>query len=155
MKTIEVDKSKVTLHLWDTAGLERFSALTSSFYSRAAGIMLCFAVNDRTSFERVIHWMVQVQQFAKKDVCKILVATKCDIEDRCVSQKEGEMLAERYGIKYIETSAKENKNVEEAFRTLTKIIKDNGKLNKQTESISRTRLSSKAKIEKENGCCGS
>jgi len=153
MKPIDVEKKRITLHLWDTAGVERFSALTSSFYNKASGILLCYSISDRVSFERVTHWIVQVQQFARKDVCKLLVATKCDLKERRVSTEEGKALAERYGIKFIETSAKENKNVDEAFMAIAQEVKKSGLLYKEGEGDARHRLSSKAKIETEKGCC--
>jgi GTPase SAR1 family protein len=48
-------------------------------------------------------------------VCKILIGNKCDLKDREVLYDEGKNLAETYGIKFYETSAKENKNIDECF----------------------------------------
>jgi GTPase SAR1 family protein len=60
-------------------------------------------------------------------VYKFLVGNKCDMEDkRKVSYEQGKEFADTYGMKFIETSAKNSINVEEAFVTMTKeIIKQN------------------------------
>jgi GTPase SAR1 family protein len=58
-------------------------------------------------------------------VNKILVGTKCDLESRReVTSEEGKGLAKEYNIPFIETSAKEGTNVEEAFLTIATAVKD-------------------------------
>ena len=55
------------------------------------------------------------------DVCKILIATKTDLEgDRVVSTSQGEALATKFSIPFIEVSSKENKNTRECFELLGK-----------------------------------
>jgi Ras-related protein Rab-8A len=57
-------------------------------------------------------------------VNKILIGNKCDWNDkRAVSEDQGRELAEELGVKFIETSAKVNEGVEEAFFTLARDIK--------------------------------
>lgn len=50
----------------------------------------------------------------------ILVASKADLEgERKVASKQGEGLAEKYNIKFIETSSKEDSNISRIFDLLT------------------------------------
>lgn len=51
--SIEIDDKKVTIQLWDTAGQERFHTLTAAFFKGSDGIVVCYSVNDRRSFEHV------------------------------------------------------------------------------------------------------
>lgn len=54
---------------------------------------------------------------------KILIANKCDLEDkRVVTKEEGEELAVNNGMGYFETSAKSNMNVDECFAKLVASI---------------------------------
>ena len=60
---------------------------------------------------------------ASKNVYKILVGNKCDLEDkRKVSYEQGKEFADQYGMKFLETSAKTAQNVAESFVTMTKEI---------------------------------
>lgn len=120
VKTIEVGGKKVKIQAWDTAGQERFRTITQTFYRGAAGVILTYAVNDRASFANVESWMKQIKEHASSDICKILVGNKSDLGDRCVDYQEGKRLAERYGIQFYETSAKEGQNVKDAFESIAK-----------------------------------
>ena len=87
------------------------------------GIMVVYDVTDEKSYTNVIKWMGNIAEHANKNVDKILVANKCDLEEkRKVARDRGESLAEDLGISYVEMSALSNSNIEEAFTTLTKGI---------------------------------
>lgn len=62
-------------------------------------------------------------QHASEDVQKILLANKCDvIERRAVSSERGEKIAKAHGIKFLETSARSNINIQKAFGDLAEAI---------------------------------
>ena len=66
-------------------------------------------------------WFQNVEQHATEGVHKILIGNKCDwSEKRVVSEEQGKTLARELGIPFIETSAKSNINVEEAFFSLAR-----------------------------------
>ena len=68
--------------------------------------------------------MRQINEHASENVTKLLLANKSDAPDRCVTTEEGQKLADSYGIKFFEGSAKEDINIKEAFEALTIEIKD-------------------------------
>lgn len=56
-----------------------------------------------------------------------LYSAKCGLHELCtqvVSTIKGIAMAEQYGIKFFETSAKANLNVEESFMTMAKDVND-------------------------------
>ena len=82
------------------------------------GILLVYDVNDKTSFQNIRNWMRQIKQHASSNVNSILIANKADLKDRVISTEEGRALAEEFGIEYFETSAKDDINVDDAFRNI-------------------------------------
>lgn len=112
------------LFVRDTAGQERFRTITTAYYRGAMGIMLVYDITNEKSFENIKNWIRNIEENASADVEKMLLGNKCEMEEkRQVSRERGEQLAIEYNIKFIETSAKESINVEEAFFTLARDIK--------------------------------
>ena len=74
-----------------------------------------FDCTDRRSFTNVSSWMKQIDTHASKDVIKVIVANKTDLDDRDVSSMEGRELAAEYGCDYFETSAKTGEGVNQVF----------------------------------------
>ena len=124
IRTIELDGKRIKLQIWDTAGQERFRTITTAYYRGAMGILLVYDVTDDKSFANIRNWIRNIEQHATESVNKMLIGNKCDMVDKkVVDFARGQALADEYGIKFLETSAKNSINVEEAFITLAKDIK--------------------------------
>uniref|UniRef100_A0A3Q0R5N8 small monomeric GTPase n=1 Tax=Amphilophus citrinellus TaxID=61819 RepID=A0A3Q0R5N8_AMPCI len=124
IRTIELDGKKIKLQIWDTAGQERFRTITTAYYRGAMGIMLVYDITNEKSFDNIKNWIRNIEEHASADVERMVLGNKCDVNDkRQVSKERGEKLALEYGIKFMETSAKANINVENAFLTLARDIK--------------------------------
>ena len=83
-----------------------------------------YDVTDKESFRAIENWMGEVEKFASESAIKLFVGNKCDVEDkRKVTFEEGKELAARYNVKFMETSAKNSKNVTDAFQTLAREIR--------------------------------
>lgn len=129
IKTLDIDSKSCKLQIWDTAGQERFRNIISSYYRGAQGIMLVYDITDLESFQNLNSWLIEIEKNASKNVYKILVGNKCDMEaERKVTKEQGKDFADQYGMKFFETSAKDSTNVAEAFVTMTKeVIKGSNK----------------------------
>ncbi|XP_072896306.1 ras-related protein Rab-15 isoform X2 [Hemitrygon akajei] len=125
MKTIDVDGIKVRIQIWDTAGQERYQTITKQYYRRAQGIFLVYDITSERSFQHIMKWASDVDEYAPEGVQKILIANKADDEQkRQVGVKQGQKLAKEYGMDFFETSACTNYNIKEkltaaVFRTLS------------------------------------
>ncbi|ANZ77261.1 BA75_04641T0 [Komagataella pastoris] len=127
----EIDGAPVMLDILDTAGQEDYSSMKELYMKTGEGFLLVFAINKRSSLEELKPFYDQIVRVKEgmQSVPMVLVGNKCDVEDskREVSRDEGEALARKFGCQYIETSAKTNTNVKEAFYNVvraTKSIKD-------------------------------
>lgn len=159
IRTLEVDGKTIKLQIWDTAGQERFKTITSSYYKGAHGIIVVYDVTDKESFKNIDTWMNEVEKHASDNVSRILVGNKSDLTDsRQVTTDEGKELADQYNIRFMETSAKESANVEEAFTLMTKEIKSrvvHTEARKPTQTGKKLSNPKTKKLEKKSGgsCC--
>ena len=157
---MEVNGKKVKLQIWDTAGQERFKNITASYYRGGNGVLVVYDITERESFENLNSWLIEIEKNANKNIYKLLIGNKCDLEDkRKVTYQEGKDFAESNGMKFIETSAKTASKVQEAFELLTnEIIKANISKEKGLEKKENTKsvhLSSGGEdiSAKKKGCC--
>lgn len=104
--------------------------------------------------------MSEVDKHASENISRILVGNKRDLEDqRQVPYQEAKELADHFNVKFLETSAKESLNVEEAFTTMTKEIKskvstnDKSKRNTHEGSTKITKNARRVENKKKGGCC--
>lgn len=125
IKTIELRGKKIKLQIWDTAGQERFHTITTSYYRGAMGIMLVYDITNAKSFDNIAKWLRNIDEHANEDVERMILGNKCDMEDkRVVSKERGDAIAKEHNIKFLETSAKTNINIEPAFIQLAEAILD-------------------------------
>ncbi|CAN6457006.1 unnamed protein product [Victoria cruziana] len=125
IRTIEQDGKTIKLQIWDTAGQERFRTITSSYYRGAHGIIIVYDVTDQESFNNVKQWLNEIDRYASDNVNKLLVGNKCDMAaNKVVSSETAKSFADEIGIPFLETSAKDSTNVEQAFMTMAAEIKN-------------------------------
>lgn len=125
IRTIELDGKTIKLQIWDTAGQERFRTITSSYYRGAHGIIVVYDVTDQESFNNVKQWLQEIDRYASENVNKLLVGNKCDLTNKkVVDYSSAKEYADQLGIPFLETSAKNATNVEQAFMTMAAEIKN-------------------------------
>ena len=158
VKTLTINEKKVKMQIWDTAGQERFRTVVSTYFRGAHGILLLYDVTNRDSFKNLESWLIEIEKNAKEKVLKILIGNKCDLtDDREIQSDEGKAFALRNGMEFMETSAKMNTNVTEAFETLGKLmIEFNSKSNTATQKKNENKnlkASSGMNLKTKKSCC--
>ncbi|CAC5388988.1 ras-related protein Rab-35-like [Mytilus californianus] len=156
IRTVDVGGEKVKLQIWDTAGQERFRTITSTYYRGTHGVIVVYDVTSGESFANVKRWLHEIDQNCDV-VNRILVGNKDDDPDRkVVLTQDAQRFAEQMGIQLYETSAKENKNVEEMFLAITKLVLQSKKeqMKKQADQPSDSiKINGRSKDKRTKKCC--
>ncbi|XP_047338959.1 ras-related protein RABA6b-like [Impatiens glandulifera] len=115
-RTVKISDKLIKVQIWDTAGQERFRAITSSYYRGALGALLVYDITRRSTFENLTKWLREIRGFSNTDMVVVLLGNKSDLVHlREVEIEEGQSLAKLENLCFMETSARENLNVESAF----------------------------------------
>lgn len=123
IKMHDYDGKRIKAQIWDTAGQERYRAITSAYYRGSVGCMIIFDLTKLLTFENVSHWVKEMQKHGDERIVPLLVGNKADLRHlRAVSKEEAQAKAEEYGMTYIETSAENGSQVQEAFAALIETI---------------------------------
>ena len=146
IKSFNVEDHNIKLQIWDTAGQDRFRTITSSFYRGANGIIIVYDVTDLDSFNNVQKWLEEITKYASDDVIKMIVGNKSDLTTRVITFEEGQNMANKFNIPFIETSAKDRVNIEKAFMSMSIRIKKQIGIESLNNSKSKTTLGSTEKI---------
>ena len=137
------DGKEVKIIFYDTPGQERFRSLALKTFRIADGMAIFFDVTSKNSFEDVENWLELTRKNCN-NVPILLVGCKCDlIERREIVKDDVEQYAKDNNISYIETSAKLNINVKEAFE---KIANDSYENSYKNMLLEKKKKDKKSKI---------
>jgi len=111
----------------DTAGTEQFTSMREMYMRNGDGFLVIYSITAPSSFGEIpdILELIRRVRDAERvsDIPMILIGNKADLRElREVSTEQGEKLAEKYQVKFYETSAKTKANIEEAFFDLVRLI---------------------------------
>ena len=159
-KFIVKDNYNIRLQIWDTAGQERFHSITKNIYRNANGVLFVYDITNQESFNNIKNWIKDLQNVGN-DIKGVIIGNKLDLEQkRDVSKEDLEEIGKKNQMPFLETSAKQNINVNEGFDLLVNELLKGKNENQIVEMFSRkTRsdlsISSKstAKKQKKGGCC--
>merc|ERR1711998_609928 len=138
MVTHNGDQRLVTMQIWDTAGQERFQSLGVAFYRGADACILVFDLTSKKSFDNLDTWreefLVQSGPSDQDNFPFVVLGNKVDLRDsRVVTNKQAMeyckdkkiVAKESEKAVYYETSAKDSKNVNEAFMAVAQMALEN------------------------------
>src|SRR3990167_6153370 len=90
-----------------------------SYYRGALGALLVYDISKQVTFENVERWLNELRDHADSNIVIMLVGNKSDLKHlRAVSTEDAAQFSEKHGLSFIETSALESTNVEEAFQKI-------------------------------------
>ena len=112
------DGKKMKIILWDTAGQERFHSIATNTIKTCQGIVLSFDLTNKSTFERIPEWIKEIKSI-NNQIPLIIFGNKVDlINIREIEEEDAQNLAKSYNLKYFETSAKQNININEGLAVI-------------------------------------
>lgn len=117
------DTQNIKLQLWDIAGQERFTSMTRVYYKDAHACIVMFDLTQRPTFQNAVRWKKDLDHKCELQdgtpVPCLLLANKCDLNQREISQAEIEdVCKDNDFVGWTEISVKESLMVEESMRFL-------------------------------------
>jgi len=110
--------SKVRFVIWDLAGQSQFKRVRQTYVENAEAGIVVYDVTRKDTFDNLEIWHKEIKE-ASPTISLVLVGNKIDlVDDRQVTTEEGQALAQKLGLTYIETSAKDGTNIQDAFKML-------------------------------------
>ena len=122
-RSIPIDNKTIKAQIWDTAGQERYRAITNAYYRGAVGALLVYDIAKHLTYENVERWLKELKDHADANIVVMLVGNKCDLRHlRAVPTEEATQFADKNNLSFLETSALDSTNVEEAFERIVRDI---------------------------------
>ena len=147
--TITYNGKDYELLLWDTAGQEKYQAMTPIYFHSAKIALLVFSLTDDDSFNHIQRWLYLVAQ-SQEQVSTILIGNKCDLEEeRTVSSQQCVEKAVELEFPYIEVSAKTRVGISELEQAIGEALEN---MEKEAEQDNVINIESTTK-DKKKGCC--
>ena len=117
----------------DTAGMEVFRAINSTYYKSANCCLLVYDITNIDSFNDCeIYYNEKINQNCPENIPIILLGNKTDLEtDRQVPPEKAANFALKYNYIFMETSCLKNENVADAFEALIEMTNREMLINKE------------------------
>ena len=93
----------------------RFRSITQSYYRSAHALILVYDVTNQPTFDCCPDWLREIEEYASPKVLRVLVGNKIDRDDHEIPADIGEDFANRHGMYFLQTSAKNCDNVDRLF----------------------------------------
>ncbi len=124
----KVNHENITIQFWDTAGQEKYRAMSTAFYKKSHGAIIVYDVTNRSSFTALKSWLKELRDFGTNNLQLLLLGNKIDLENsKIISKEEGHKFAKENKLFFMEVSAKINsgRKIEEAMKILFKKLIEN------------------------------
>ncbi|KAI8615849.1 ras-related protein RABA2b [Chytriomyces sp. MP71] len=176
-KVIKMDDKTIKAQIWDTAGQENYKSIARAYYKGAVGALLVYDVSDARTFKALQEiWLPRLRSehpAGESDIRIMLIGNKSDLDasKRAVSREEAQTFADLNGFIYLETSALDASNVDNAFNTMSseiykvvcerelERIKITGRTPASSGAVTPDRkrevvnLTTTSAVNKKGGCC--
>ncbi len=142
---------KIRLDLWDTAGQEKYRAITKNLFLKVQGVLIVYDITNENSFSSLKSWVKTIKDECGKQMQMVIVGNKSDLEEnRVIDKTIASEFAKEEKIDYIETSCKTGENIQKSISLLCEKVLENTEFtNDFSFTLDATSFSKKSKRK----CC--
>ena len=115
---VAIKLENIKLEIWDTAGQEIYRSLAPMYYRGASAAIIVYNINHTNTFNNARSWINEIKEKGQKNCIIVLVGNKCDLPNRNVNYEYAKKYANDNDILFIETSAKNNINIDNIFQII-------------------------------------
>ena len=151
---------KIKAQIWDTAGQEKYKAITGAYYKGSKGAFTVYDITRKDTFASIERWVNDLKATSDPKLTIILIGNKNDLDDkREVSKDQGEEKAKSFGCAFLETSAFSGDNLDKAFELMVKEIYEKfSNSSSEEEEFEAVKKGEDLKVEKatdkkKKACC--
>ena len=124
--SIEVRNKKIKVQLWDTAGQEKYRAITKNLFLKVQGVLIVYDITNENSFSSLKSWVKTIKDECGKQMQMVIVGNKSDLEEnRVIDKTIASEFAKEEKIDYIETSCKTGENIQKSISLLCEKVLEN------------------------------
>ncbi len=160
-KLFTIDNHKIKAQIWDTAGQEKYKAITGAYYKGSKGAFVVYDITRRDTFDSADKWINDLKASADPKINIILIGNKSDLDDkREVLKDQGEEKAKSFGCAFLETSALNGDNIDKGFEMMvSEVFKKFGDETLEEDDFGTMEKGEDINLEKANtnpekkGCC--
>ena len=118
-KKITMKNKEYLLAIWDTAGQEKYRALTKIFVKDSKIVIFVYSIDNKKSFEEIDYWTETVKTILGDKPVFGLAGNKIDLfQKEQVTEEEGKSKAEEIGAIFKLTTAKTKAGINEFIEKL-------------------------------------
>ena len=149
--SIEIKNKKIRVQLWDTAGQEKYRAITTNLFLKVQAALIVYDITNEETFNNLKTWVRSIKEECGKQIQMLIIGNKNDLnEERVVDKNIAMEYAKEEKIDYLETSSKTGDNIQKAISLLCEKVLENTEFtNDFSFTLDATRMSQKDKSK----CC--
>lgn len=109
-KNIQIEDKSVRIQFWDTAGTEKYRAITTGHYRNAHAAVIVYDITNEVSYQNLAYWLAEIRENAGEQCLVAIMANKVDImfrepEKREVLKEQAEQFAKDNSCLFIDESS--------------------------------------------------
>ena len=159
-KLFNINGHKIKAQIWDTAGQEKYKAITGAYYKGSKGAFVVYDITRKDTFESIDRWINDLKTTGDTKLNIMIIGNKCDLDHRReVLKEQGEEKSKSFGCAFLETSALSGDNIEKGFEMMiSEIFKKYEKENADDDDLITVEKGEDINLgkkdeKKKKGCC--